>query len=626
MRIPSTVPIATLALPILLTGCALTPTAAPTTETGVAIQGRVHGGQQPIVGAHVYLFAANTSGYGQPSLSLLSAASTGNSDAVGAYVLTASDGSFSISGDYSCTPTTQVYVYALGGNPGAGTNAASGLLAILGNCPAAGNFAASTPYVWVNEVSTIAAAYAFAGFAVDATHVSSSGTALAQQGIANAFANAANLASLSTGAALATTPAGNGAVPQAVINSLANILAACVNSNGQVLGPTNPTNCYALFFNAESSGSFGNIPSDTATAAINIAHNPGTGIAALYNLQYAAGSPFAPALPSQPNDFTVGLNFSGGGLNGSTAIAIDGSGDAWISGNTVVVLSPSGAFASGASGYHGGGLSAPEGIAIDLSGNAWIANYSGNSVVKISPSGAFLSGTSGYTSSNLDYPLAIAVDASNNVWVTNQFNFAVAELSNSGTFIGGDYTGGGIDYPYGVAIDTNKNTWVASGISNAVTEISKTGTFTSGSTGYTGLGLDNPHGIAIDASGDVWIANDFNKSVTEISSTGSLLNTFTGGGLQGSNGLAMDGAGNAWIANSSTSCVTEISSAGVVVTGSTGYIGGGIFMPSGIAVDGSGNVWVANGESTVVELIGAATPVVTPIVQAVKNGTLGTEP
>jgi hypothetical protein len=30
----------------------------------VALTGTVYGGQQPLVGAHVYLFAANTTGYG----------------------------------------------------------------------------------------------------------------------------------------------------------------------------------------------------------------------------------------------------------------------------------------------------------------------------------------------------------------------------------------------------------------------------------------------------------------------------------------------------------------------------------------------------------------------------------
>src|SRR5271170_569594 len=117
-----------------------------------------------------------------------------------------------------------------------------------------------------------------AGFATDATHVSSSGTPLAQTGIANAFANATNLADITTGAALTTTPSGSGTnvpngsiVPEAEVNTLANILASCVNSTG----PASST-CGTLFSNAMSGGTSGSTPDDTATAAINIAHNPGT--------------------------------------------------------------------------------------------------------------------------------------------------------------------------------------------------------------------------------------------------------------------------------------------------------------------------------------------------------------
>jgi len=170
-------------------------------------------GNTPLSGAHVYLLAANTNGYGNASVSLLNSALTGASDGLGGYVTTAADGGFTISGMYQCTPNTQVYTYALGGNAGSGDNAASGLLAILGNCPQSGSFTINPPFT-MNEVTTVAAAYVMAGFANDATHVSSSGTPLAQTGIANAFANAVNLAENTTGAVLTTTQAGNGAVPQ----------------------------------------------------------------------------------------------------------------------------------------------------------------------------------------------------------------------------------------------------------------------------------------------------------------------------------------------------------------------------------------------------------------------------
>ena len=72
-------------------------------------------------------------------------------------------------------------------NPGltGGTNnTASGLLAALGTCPGTagttGNVFSSSLYVVMNEVSTVATAYALAGFATDAVHISSSGTALQQ--------------------------------------------------------------------------------------------------------------------------------------------------------------------------------------------------------------------------------------------------------------------------------------------------------------------------------------------------------------------------------------------------------------------------------------------------------------
>src|ERR1017187_1491211 len=298
-------------LPLILAGCSINSTSAPIADAGLAIHGSVHGGQQPIVGAQVYLLAANTTGYGQPSVSKLSAMSTGYSSSLGAYVPTAPDGSFTITGDYSCTPNTQVYLYSLGGSQGGIANPAAGLLAALGNCPSSGNFLSSTPFIAVNEVSTVAAAYAFAGFATDATHVSSSGTPLAQIGIANAFANATNLAGISTGAALAVTPAGNGTAPQSKVNTLANIIAACINSTGPSF-----TACSTLFSNAESAGAAGTLPTDTATAAINIAHSPGSNVANLYALSTAT-PPFSPALAAQPFEFTVSLSFTGGGLNRS---------------------------------------------------------------------------------------------------------------------------------------------------------------------------------------------------------------------------------------------------------------------------------------------------------------------
>ena len=68
--------------------------------TIVLPDGTVAHGSTPIAGAHVYLLAGATNGYGKPSTSLLNPASTGTSDSVGAYVTTDTAGRFFITGMY----------------------------------------------------------------------------------------------------------------------------------------------------------------------------------------------------------------------------------------------------------------------------------------------------------------------------------------------------------------------------------------------------------------------------------------------------------------------------------------------------------------------------------------------
>lgn len=594
--------------------------ASPTPLAGAPLTGVVSSGAQLVYGAHVYLLAANTTGYGQASVSLLSSAETGFTDAVGGYVLTAADGSFSLTGDYSCDLGQQLYILAVGGNTGGGANYAIGLMAALGACPTTNLTAISAT---VNEVSTVAAAYALAGFATDATHISSASTALAQTDVANAFANAANLVSLSTGNALTTIPAGNGTVPQAQINTLANILVGCVNT----------TVCNTLLTTTTSDGTTkGVTPTETATAAINIAHHPGANVAALYQM---AGATFTPKLAAQPNDFTVGLNFVGGGLNQPQGIAIDGSGNAWIanksssasvnSGNgSITEISSAGAFLSG-SGYATGGLNAPAGIAIDSTGYAWITNTTGNTVSRLSSTGSAVSG-SPYAGGGLKTPGGIAIDASGNIWIANVGGNSVTELSGVGSAVSGSsgYTGGGLSTPQGVAVDATGSIWITNYAGSSVSKLSGSGAPVTGSP-YAGMNA--PFGIAIDSTGNAWVANSAGNNVVELSSSGTQASAspYTGSGLGNPVGIALDGAGNAWIVNTTSSAITELSSAGAILSGTKGYLSSGVTTPQGIAVDGSGNVWVTS-TSGVTELVGAGVPVVTPLVTGVQNNTLATRP
>ena len=603
------------------------------------MQGKVRGGQQAIVGASVYLYAANTSANGSANASLSLLNSSGSNtfeDANGNYyVTTDSNGNFTITGDYTCpSASSQVYVYSAGGDSGSGTNPAAGLMAALGTCAVP----ITTSFIVVDEVSTIATAYAIAGYATDATHVSSSSSAPATTGIANAFATATSLEMLSTGLALATTQAGNGTVPQSEIDTLANILAACVNSNGAVTGPTNPTPCYSLFTNALSGGTTGTQPTDTATAAINIAHNPGANLTNLFGLQTPTPL-FEPSLSQAPNDFTIAVSYTGGGLNSPIPVAIDASGNVWVGNtatgaNSVTKLSPLGAPIAG-SPFSGGGIVDPYSIAIDNSGNLWTANVTPGSLSELGPSGTPVS-TSGYTGGGLNAPYAIAFDPLGNVWVVNNVGSSLSEFSSTGSPMttSSGYTGGGISNdPVSLAIDFSGNVWVTDSITlGALSEFNSAGPTPgspiSPSTGYTGGGLADPSGLAIDASGNVWAADSSSgaNSLSEFNSSGTAISGssgYTGGGLNIPEGIAIDGAGNAWVANRAStqtsppypdSSISEFNSLGTPISPSTGYQAG-LNLSLRIAIDGSGNVWVPNASlNSVTEFVGAAAPVVTPVI------------
>ena len=638
--------------------------------------GKVMHGNTPISGAHVYLLAANTDGYGNASVSLLNSALTGTSDTLGGYVSTEADGSFTISGMYQCTPNTQVYAYALGGNAGSGENATSAMLAILGNCPQAGSFTINPPFT-MNEVTTVAAAYVMAGFANDATHVSSSGTPLAQTGIANAFANAVNLANGTTGAALTTTPAGNGAVSNSEINTLANMLAACI-------GLTSGNSCSTLFENATADGTpNGAQPTDTATAAINIAHHPGANVAELYTLGTEA-SVFTPVLAEQPNDFSVAVNFSVPNSNwaanstppyhGAHQIAVDTSGNIWIPGFStstaygLMKLSSLGVVLSPPNGYMGGGTSNPYGVAVDPSGNVWLTNpvFGVNTTVTVSEfsnAGAPLSPSAGFAPNNPQLGVSIALDGKGNAWLP--YSNGIAELSNAGELVvTNPGTPGGLPLS-GIAVDANGYVWgaVEKGGGNLATgffaEFSSSGatinppTLGQYSCGAPPLTEQLTEGAAIDASGSLWLVDSagfVKESASPIPPCSG-----TGGGfvyqIEDRGGdVAIDGDGNAWIISGpgGNGALSEFSNSGSPISPSNGFVGipyepitfNGFAVVSfvDLAPDSSGNLWVIQELYTddfshqmpytfyAKEFIGISAPVATPLSAGVKNHTLGSRP
>ena len=570
------------------------------------ISGKVYGGQQPVSGAAIQLYTVGTTGLKSASTGLLTAP-----------LASGADGTFSLTGLYSCTNATDVYLVATGGNPGAGSaNSAISLVAALGPCATLQANAATT-FIQVNEVTTVAAAYALAPFAADYAHIGASGSLPA--GISVAFANAALLANTTTGTAGGANLATGVAVPTAELNTLGNILASCINTNGPSSG-----GCSAL---STATGA-----SDTFDAAIAIARNPGApAITALYT-QSNPQAPFQPslALSSAPNDFTVAVTMAGasGTLATPYGVAIDASGDAWVaneSGTTVAAFSPSGSAATATAA----GLFGARADAIDKLGNVWVANTAGNSVVELTPTSGFVPGVTGtvsvggnFTAGGVDAPSAIAIDSQSNIFAANFNGNSVTELSHNGAALNSSpFTGSANDItsPSGIALDTAGNVYVTSGLGYAV-KLSNNGVYAAT---YTDNALQGPVGIALDHANDVVLTGfttgaSIAGAVSEFNSSGApaLANPLAVAGANPS-GIASDGV-SFWVANStSTGSLGQLTyGAGSPVSPAAGF--GSLNTPIGVAIDPSGSIWTANsGSNTVSKFIGLAAPVTTPLAASV---------
>lgn len=573
-------------------------------SSSIVLTGLVHSGSQPISGASVDLYVAGTSGYGIGSASLL-----------GGSVTTGSDGKFNMAGASSCpSANAQVYVVATGGDAGAGDNNSSLLMAALGNCSELGSNAVAD----VSEISSVAAVYALSPFMKPGTTaVGTSSTNVA--GLVNAFSTVNNLTDPAQGTARTITPAGNGVVPQTRINALANIMAACVTTKGDGA-------CSQLFSLATPAG--GTAPTDTLSAMLDIALNPGNNVAKLSALQPATKI-FQPSLAGAPSDWTLSIEYTGGGLDLPQLLAVDGAGNIWVpnaSGDPGVLseFSPVGAPLSGAHGFTGGGLNEPWSVAIDTAGNVWSANAAGG-VSKHTSTGAPLSGSLGFTSVG---PVDLAIDTAGDIFTANSNN-SVTKLNSSGQSIA-QITTGGLNDPYAVAVDAAQNVWVANYAANSVSKFSNTGTPFNAS-GYSG-GMSEPSGIAIDRNGNVWIANFDKAAVSELSSTGTLLSGGSGYPTSAAvSSVAVDGDNTIWTANTDGS-ISRLSASGASISPvTTGYVSPAATAEVGIAVDTSGNVWTSDdsqgsGSGSIFEYIGAAAPTVTPLQLAVKNKTIGRRP
>jgi hypothetical protein len=226
------------------------------------LSGSVHGGQQPIVGATVTLWAAGTTGYGSGATAI----ATTTTDGSGLFNLNVGG----VGTTAQCTTGQLNYITVTRGNPGGGTNNASALMAALPTpCNTSTGYPGNT-FVQVNEATTVAAVWALQQFTSitpgNAPYTGSGSPpwnigapSTNQVGLANAFNNTNQLASIATGISAASTLTNTVTYPVASanggqynsaagtvvytstiapdtnrVNLVANILSSCINSTAAI--------------------------------------------------------------------------------------------------------------------------------------------------------------------------------------------------------------------------------------------------------------------------------------------------------------------------------------------------------------------------------------------------------
>jgi hypothetical protein len=613
---PQTVPLSGTGIPLPRTNTCGTPqTTSPTLPAptpnyaGVAFTGSVKAGAVGIIGASVQIYAAGTAGNGSTPLPL------------GSPLITDGNGNFSVPA-FTCPYSNSViYAVATGGKAGASgaVNPGTVLMSVLGVC----NGLTSNGNYTLNEATTVASAYAMAQFLAPGANLGATSTNAS--GIGLAAATVANLANITTGAGQGTYFPSTGTAPTARINSLANLLNACIVSSG-----AGSSACTVLYSDTTVASI---TPSNTLDAALNIAKNPGTAVAQLYSLSFGS-SAYSPALGTQPSDWTMFVTYTGGGMNDPSALAIDSLGNVWVANyfNTVSYLTNTGS-AIQSTGITGSQLEESYGGAVDNTNAFWSVDEESSSGVNgnrgtvdtFSTSGSLLSTLS---TGGLNFPLANAFDTSVKMWVVDYGDSSVsvyttAESPTSAVSLtNAPYISSQLVFPVAVALDPQCNAFVANQSSNTITKVIGDGSsFTSFAVGA------GPSGVAVDGSGNAWSANYYGNSVGLLSATGQVLSGsgITGGGLEHPQGIAIDGSGTAWVANYRGPSISELAAAataspGAVLSPSSGWGADAKLLEAfAIAADASGNLWVSNfGSNTLTEFVGMAAPVKTPLLGPVR--------
>jgi streptogramin lyase len=500
------------------------------------------------------------------------------------------------------------------------------------------------PQVTINELTTVASVWTAAQFLNGS---SLSGNAL---GLRIAAGNVPNLVNLETGrlGSVITDPLnGPQTTTLAKLNTLGILLSACVTAL--------PDACDQLFDAATPPG--GAAPTDTLSAAQNIARHPSHNASRLFRLldefyPVPKGKRYRdvaliPYLYYAPSAWTLSLVYAGGGFYAVGGAAIDGEGNFWTNNNWLVGSQTTiyqqfgggiGKFAPDGTplspmitGYRGGGLDSPGwGIAFSADDKVWATNLIGRTISVLDrKTGKPLSPGTGYNfDGKLGQMQGILVAPNGDVWTVDNENNQIVHLPrgdvSKGRILGRTVNGKPVDgtlqvkKPFGIAIDQQDRIWVTNSGSNTVTRFpaSDPGKAEEIKVGFS------PHAVAIDSQGNAWVGNLIGHPGTQekLALVKQKLES-KAEALEGSMS-ADQRAANMWV--DLWDILSEYPGGDVSMIRPDGTVlgpfnaGGSITGPWGIAIDGNDNVWVASSTShSVTQLCGVRTATCPP---GVKTG------
>ncbi len=435
----------------------------------------------------------------------------------------------------------------------------------------------------INEVTTIAASYAFAQFYRGGQI---SGDDFALHIAAMMYANLADPVTGAISDTLLTPPNAYETNSLRMLRSLSNLLNHCAIS---------PAVAWSVLNLTREPGQ--RRPTNTAVAFANLARDPAHEARRLFNLSRFF-EPFTPALNRTPNAWcvTVKVNDSGSAadlIGGPANVAFDSFGYAWIpnnvyqgspdSGDFLIVLQPDGKPADGSHGspvspIRGGGIKGGGwGVDVGPDDLVWAANFGwggnndqdppseqnwpqqdpadGTGSVSLirAEDGLVLSQPDGFYG-GVWRAQAIEVAPDGDVWIASLQNDSVVVYRDGDPLTSKSLKFYNHAQPFGVVPLGDGSAWVSNSGGLAGKYQSSIAKVRFNLAGELEKTLLKPVGdtlrvIVLDSYGNLWLASNGDSKVYAFDASGEQLGAFDGGGINGPWGLAVDGEENVWVAN-----------------------------------------------------------------------------